>query len=107
MAERDERVSIPRFSLGDRVSYVPTDEVLKDWAVQESSPATVIEIKLRMFRQGPEYWNIVYLLVFDTPWPPVERTLSGSPIRELRVEEDSVVPLGVAPTTGEGETDGL
>lgn len=100
MAKRDERIPIPRFSLGDRVSYVPTDKALKDWAVKESSPATVIEVKLRMFRGGPENWSLVYLIVFDTPWPPIERTLSGSPIRELGVGEDSLVSLEAVPTTG-------
>ncbi|KKL21503.1 hypothetical protein LCGC14_2444820 [marine sediment metagenome] len=84
-------VPIPEYTIGDRVRYI-SDETLREWAKEESSPATVVEVKLHMFRQGPDFWSVVYKVVFDTPWPPRERTLSGQPIRELTVHADSLVP---------------
>lgn len=88
---RDERVPVPKFGIGDRVRYRPRDRALKDWAEEESSVATVVWVKLRMFRGGPECWNLVYEVVFDTPWPSREKSLSGSPIRELVVCEESLM----------------
>ena len=85
-------VPVPKYAIGDRVRYV-SDETLREWAEEESSPATVVGVRIRMFRGGPECWRLVYDVVFDTPWPPVERTLSGLPIRELNVSEDFLVPL--------------
>ena len=85
-------VPVPEYTIGDRVQYI-SDEILREWAQEESSPATVVEVKIHMFRQGPDFWSVVYRIVFDTPWPPRERTLSGQPIRELNVSEDFLVPL--------------
>lgn len=101
----DSRIPVPRYTIGDRVRYI-SDEILREWAEKESSPATVVGVKLHMFRQGPSYWSIQYSIVFDTPWPVKERTLSGQPIRDLIVFADSLIALDAAPTSGEGETDG-
>ena len=95
----DVTTPTPEYTIGDRVRYTP-DEVLREWAEKESSPATVIGVKLRMFRGGPTCWSIVYSVVFDTPWPVKERTLSGQPIRELVVHADSLTLLRAAPTEG-------
>ncbi|KKM74011.1 hypothetical protein LCGC14_1404660 [marine sediment metagenome] len=87
--DKDVRIPIPEYTIGDRVRYI-SDETLREWAKEESSPATVVGVKLRMFRQGPDSWGIVYFIVFDTPWPVIERTLSGAPIRELSVYGNSL-----------------
>ena len=85
-------VPVPKYTVGDRVRYIP-DETLREWAEKESSPATVVGVKVHMFRQGPGFWSIQYIIVFDTPWPAKERTLSGESIRELTVLASSLVPL--------------
>ena len=89
---KDVRIPVPEYTIGDRVRYI-SDKMLREWAEKESSPATVIAVKLHMFRQGPDFWSITYLIVFDTPWPIKERTLSGQPIRELTVHSSSLFPL--------------
>ena len=100
MAENpDARIPTPKYAIGDRVRYTP-DETLREWADKESSPATVVGVKLHMFRQGPDFWSIRYSILFDTPWPPIERTLSGQPIWDLTVNADSLTLLVAAPTTG-------
>ena len=98
MADGDG-IPIPEYAIGDRVRYV-SDEKLREWAKKESSPATVVGIKIRMFRQGPGFWSIEYYIVFDTPWPVKSRTLGGQPIRELNTCEEHLVLLEAAPTTG-------
>ena len=90
---KDVRKPIPEYTIGDRVRYVG-DEKLREWAEEESSPATVVGVKLHMFRQGPEFWSVQYKIIFDTPWPVIERTLSGQPIRELTVHASSLVLWG-------------
>ncbi len=87
---KDIRIPVPKYTIGDRVWYI-SDKMLREWAQEESSPATVITVKLHMFRQGPDFWSIMYFIVFDTPWP--EKALSGQPIRELTVHASSLVPL--------------
>ncbi len=83
-ALRDERVPIPRFAIGDRVRYSTGEE----WIEKEAPLAVVTEVKLHMFRQGPDYWSIQYRVVFDKPWPDVP--LSGSKIYELMISEEWV-----------------
>ena len=90
---KDVHIPIPKYTVGDRVKYI-SDEMLREWAEEESSPATVIGVKLHMFRQGPDFWRIEYFIIFDTPWPDIKKTLSGQPIRELTVNSSSLVPYG-------------
>ncbi len=80
-ALRDSRVPVPRFTIGDRARFTTGEK----WIEDEAPMGVVTEVKLRMFRQGPDYWTIQYDISFDKPWP--DNPLSGSKIRSLKVPE--------------------